>query len=212
MIDFTYWMLFLGAALALNLSPGPDLIYVISRTVAQGTKVGLASAAGLWTGAFIHVLAVAFGLSTILMTSAKAFTVIKYAGAVYLAYLGIQALRSRGTNFDLPLSKELKVTPAQAYRQGILVDVLNPKVAIFFMAFLPQFVRPDHGSPSIQLVGLGALVIFIAIPVESLFVVAASRTTGFFRQHPKTSIWLDRLLGSILVTLGVRLALLEQHQ
>lgn len=212
MTDFTYWMLFFSAALALNLSPGPDLIYVITRTVAQGTKVGLASAAGLWTGAFIHVLAVAFGLSTVLMTSVKAFTVIKYAGAVYLAYLGIQALRSRGTNFDLPSGKEPKVTPAQAYRQGILVDLLNPKVAIFFMAFLPQFVRPDHGNPSIQLAGLGALVIFVAVPVEFSFVVAASRTTGFFRQHPKTSAWLDRLLGSILVTLGVRLALLEQRQ
>jgi len=211
MTDFTYWMLFFGAAFALSISPGPDLIYIISRSIAHGTKIGLASAAGLWTGALIHVLGVAFGLSTILMASANAFTVIKYIGAAYLAYLGIQALRSRGVNFDLPLNKGPKLTPAQAYRQGILVDVLNPKVAIFFMAFLPQFVRPDHGNPSLQLVGLGALVIFVAIPVESLFVVAASRTSGFFRQHRKTSVWLDRLLGSILIALGVRLALFEQH-
>lgn len=212
MDDFTYWMLFLGAALALNISPGPDLIYVISRTIAQGTKVGLASAAGLWTGAFIHVIAVAFGLSTILMTSAKTFTAIKYVGAAYLAYLGVQALRSKGLNFAPPSSKEPNVTIAQAYRQGILVDVLNPKVAIFFMAFLPQFIRPDHGNPTIQLVGLGALVVLVAIPVESFFVVAASRTTCFFRQHPGTSVCLDRILGSILVTLGIRLALFEQEK
>jgi threonine/homoserine/homoserine lactone efflux protein len=173
--------------------------------------VGLASAAGLWTGAFIHVIAVAFGLSAILMTSAAAFTVVKYVGALYLAYLGIQALRSQGTTFELPSNKAPTVTPAQAFRQGILVDVLNPKVAIFFMAFLPQFVRPDHGNPSMQLVGLGALVIAVAIPVESFFVVAASRTTDFFRQHPRTSVWLDRALGSILITLGARLALFDQH-
>ncbi len=212
MTDFAYWTVFFAAALALNLSPGPDLIYVVSRTVAQGTKVGLASAAGLWTGAFVHVLAVAFGLSTILTTSAKAFAVVKYAGAVYLAYLGVQALRSRGVRFDLPASKEPRVTPAHAYRQGILVDLLNPKVAVFFMAFLPQFVRPGHGNPAMQLIGLGTLVILVAIPVESFCVVAAAHTTVFFRQHPRTAVALDRLLGSILVTLAGRLAFFEQQQ
>lgn len=212
MTELTYWTMFFGAALALSLSPGPDLIYVVSRSIAQGTKVGMASAAGLWIGAFVHVLAVAFGLSAILTTSAEAFTLVKYVGAVYLAYLGVQAFRSPGTKFDLSSERVPKVTAAQAFRQGILVDLLNPKVAIFFMAFLPQFVRPGHGDASLQLIGLGALVIAVAIPIESCFVLAASRTTGFFRQHPQTSVWLDRVLGSILVSLGVRLALFEQQQ
>ncbi|HPI91837.1 MAG TPA: LysE family translocator [Deltaproteobacteria bacterium] len=212
MNDPTYWMVFFGAALALNLSPGPDLIYVLSKTIAQGTKVGLASAAGVWTGAFVHALAAAFGLSAILMTSAEAFTVVKYAGAAYLIYLGIQALRSRGSSFDVSSNRAPDITPAQAFRQGVLVDVLNPKVAIFFMAFLPQFVRPDHGSPSMQLVGLGALIIVVAMPVETFFVVAASRTTRFFRQHASASMWLDRMLGTVLITLGVRLALFEQSR
>jgi threonine/homoserine/homoserine lactone efflux protein len=212
MTDLTYWMVFFGAALALNLSPGPDLIYVLSKTIAQGTKVGLSSAAGVWAGAFVHILAAAFGLSAILMASADAFTVVKYVGAAYLIYLGIQALRSRGARFDVSANKALKVTPAQAFRQGVLVDVLNPKVAIFFMAFLPQFVRPDHGNPSLQLVGLGTLIIVVAIPVETFFVIAASRTTRFFRQHPYASIGLDRMLGTILITLGIRLAFFEQRQ
>jgi threonine/homoserine/homoserine lactone efflux protein len=211
MSDLTYWMVFFGTALALTLSPGPDLLYVISRTIAQGTRVGLASAAGLWTGAFIHVLAVAFGLSALLTASAEAFAVVKYVGAAYLAYLGIAALRSGGKGFDLRDTKVPKVTPAQAFRQGVLVDLFNPKVAIFFMAFLPQFVRADHGSPSLQLVGLGALIIAVAIPVESSFVIAASRTTGFFRRNPRSSIWLDRAFGSILLSLGLRLALLERN-
>lgn len=212
MIDLNYWMVFFGAALALNLSPGPDLIYVLSKTVAQGTKVGLASAAGVWTGAFVHVLAAAFGLSAILMASAEAFTVVKHAGAAYLIYLGIQALRSRGTAIDASLNGTPAVSPAQAFRQGVLVDVLNPKVAVFFMAFLPQFVRPDHGNPSLQLVGLGALIIVVAIPIETLFVVAASRTTLFFRRHPGVSLWLDRMLGTVLITLGIRLAFSGHRQ
>jgi threonine/homoserine/homoserine lactone efflux protein len=210
--DLNYWAVFFGAALALCLSPGPDLLYVISQTIAQGTKVGLASASGLWAGALVHVIAVALGLSALLMASVVAFTVVKYTGAVYLMYLGIQALRSRGTSLDLPLNNGSKVSAAQAFRQGILVDVLNPKVAIFFMAFLPQFVRPDHGNQAMQLFGLGALVILVAIPVESFFVIAASRTTGFFRQNPKTSIWLERMLGTILISLGLRLVFSEHNQ
>ena len=146
------------------------------------------------------------------MASVAAFTFVKYIGAIYLIYLGIQSLRSRGTKLDLTKNKSPKVTFAQAFRQGILVDVLNPKVAIFFMAFLPQFVRPDHGNPSIQLFGLGALVILVAIPVDSFFVFAASWTKGLLRQNPKTSIWLERMLGTVLISLGLRLALSEHSQ
>ncbi|QEM67483.1 LysE family translocator [Geobacter sp. FeAm09] len=212
MNDLTFWLIFMGAALAICLSPGPDLIYIISRTIAQGTRVGLASAAGLWVGAFIHVFAAAFGLSAILMASAEAFAAVKYVGGAYLVYLGIQALRSPGSKFDLPAAGLPRATPGQAFRQGILVDLLNPKVAIFFMAFLPQFVRPGHGTPSLQLVGLGALVILVAMPIEALFVVAAARTSCFFREHPRTSVWLDRMLGTVLMTLGLRLAFFEQRQ
>jgi threonine/homoserine/homoserine lactone efflux protein len=204
--------MFLGAAVALCLSPGPDLLYVISRSVAQGTRVGLASAAGLWLGAFIHVLAVAFGLSALLLASATAFNAVKLLGAAYLAYLGVRSLISRSSSFALPEVQQARLSPAQAFRQGILIDLLNPKVAIFTMAFLPQFVRPGHGNPTLQLIMLGSIMIAIAIPIESFFVVAASRTTGFFREHPRTSLWLDRGLGTILISLGVRLALFEQRQ
>jgi threonine/homoserine/homoserine lactone efflux protein len=108
MTDPTYWLVFFTAALALNISPGPDLIYILSRTIAQGAKVGLASAAGVCTGAFVHVLAAAFGLSAILATSAFAFMVVKYVGAAYLIYLGIQALRSKGTKLDLSTNHAIK--------------------------------------------------------------------------------------------------------
>jgi len=212
MTELHYWLVFFTAAVALNVSPGPDLIYILSRTIAQGVKVGLASAAGVCSGAIFHVLAAAFGLSAILAASATAFTVVKYVGAAYLTYLGVQALKSKGSTLEFTPQKEsVTVTPWQAFRQGVLVDVLNPKAAIFFMAFLPQFVRPEHGNSSIQLVVLGLLVILVAIIIESLFVLAAARSTHFFRRNPKASAWLDRILGTIFVSLGIRLALTEHR-
>lgn len=212
MIDLTYWLVFLSAAVALNVSPGPDLIYILSRSVAHGRKVGLASAAGVCTGAFVHVLAVSVGLSAVLATSATAFTIVKYLGAAYLIYLGIKSLRSAGASFGSTAEARSSVSAWQAFRQGVLIDVLNPKVAIFFMAFLPQFVRQGHGSETSQLIFLGTLVICVAIVVEACFVLAASRATNFFRSNPTASIWLDRILGSVLIALGIRLALSEQRR
>ena len=211
MTELSYWLVFFAAAFTLSISPGPDLMYVLSRTVTQGTKVGLASAAGVSAGAFVHVIAAAFGLSALLAASAAAFTVVKFAGAGYLLYLGIQALRSRGAMVAASERHAAAVTSWQAFRQGVLVDVLNPKVALFFMAFLPQFVRPGHGSTAMQLLLLGVLVIGVAILVDASFVLIAARATGYFRRHPKTSVWLDRLLGTIFIGLGVRLALTQQH-
>jgi RhtB (resistance to homoserine/threonine) family protein len=210
MVDSTYWLVFFSAALALNLSPGPDLVYILGRTVAQGRRIGLASSAGVCTGAFVHVVAAALGLSALLATSALAFNVVKYLGAAYLIYLGIKAFRSAGTTFEANDVAKPAVSAWSAFRQGVLVDVLNPKVAVFFMAFLPQFVRPESGNITMQLLLLGTLIIAVAIVVESVFVLAAARTTGFFRTHPRASVWLDRMLGSVLIGLGVRLALADQ--
>ena len=212
MVDLTYWLVFFSAALALNLSPGPDLIYILSRSIAHGSRVGLASSAGVCTGAFVHVLAASVGLSAILTTSATAFTLVKYVGAVYLIYLGFKSLRSAGAIFGSTRDTETNVSLWRAFRQGVLIDVLNPKVAVFFIAFLPQFVRTGHGSEALQLVMLGTLVICVAIVVEACFVLSASQTTNFFRANPRASVWLDRILGSILIGLGIRLALSEQHR
>lgn len=187
------------------------MIYIISRTIAHGRRVGLASAAGVCTGALFHVFAAAAGISAILATSPIAFNVAKYVGAAYLLFLGGQSFRSKGMVVDEPSSSAIiqKVSPFRAYGQGVLIDALNPKVAIFFMAFLPQFVRPEFGNVTMQLVGLGMLVILVAIVVESGFVLTAAYSTTFFRRHPATSAWLDRALGGILVVLAIRLALAE---
>ena len=205
----SYWLLFLSAAVAINIAPGPDLIYIISKTIAQGRKIGFASSLGVCTGALVHVFAAGLGLSAILATSALAFSIVKYIGAAYLVYLGIKSLMSKGTTFDTADKKESNDTPWEAFRQGALVDILNPKVAIFFMAFLPQFIRPELGHTSVQLIGLGFLVILVAIVIEFLIVLTAAQTTNFFRKNRQFSVWLDRVLGTVLIGLAIRLALTE---
>lgn len=206
-------MVFFSAALALNLSPGPDLLYVFSRTLSGGRRIGIISACGVCSGALVHVVFAALGISAILATSALAFTVVKYVGAaylLYLLYLGFQALRSAGAGGTLMPKAVPQATAWKAYRQGVLVDLLNPKAAIFFMAFLPQFVRPEHGAVPLQLLVLGVLVVVVAIVVECALVLLAARATTALRSNPAVSQWLDRALGSILIGLGIRLGLSER--
>ncbi|WP_020590259.1 LysE family translocator [Desulfobacter curvatus] len=205
----SYWLVFFTTVFVINISPGPDVIYIVSRTIAQGRKVGIASSLGIWSGALVHVAAAALGLSAVLAASATAFAIVKYIGAAYLVYLGIRSLMSDGETFNMHESTEDKTTVWKAFRQGVLVDILNPKVAIFFMAFLPQFIRPELGHHSAQIAVLGFLVILVAVPIEFFFVITADRTTSFFRKNRRCSFWLERISGSILVSLGIRLAFTE---
>lgn len=181
-------------------------MYILVRTVAHGRRVGLASAWGVCTGALVHVTAAALGISAVLATSATAFRAVKYAGAAYLVYLGIKTWRSRHLAAVSESPATSAITPWRAFAQGVLVDVLNPKVAIFFMAFLPQFVRPALGHVTQQLFVLGLTVVAVAVVVESSFALAAGRANRFVRRHPAWSVWMDRVVGSVLVALGLRLA------
>jgi threonine/homoserine/homoserine lactone efflux protein len=207
MIDhWQAWLLFLSAVLALNISPGPDMIYILSRTIAHGRRVGFACSFGVCTGALVHITAAALGLSAILAASATAFGVVKWIGAAYLVYLGARALLSAGKTFAFDGSGVPKVTPLAAYRQGVMVDVLNPKAAIFFMAFLPQFVDRAKGHIPVQIFILGLLVIGVAILWEAILVIGASRLTAALRRRPNVGKWLDRTFGGLMIGLGLRLA------
>lgn len=210
MSDPAFWLVFFSAALALNLSPGPDLLFILSRTLSGGRRIGIASACGVCSGALVHVAAAALGISAILATSALAFAVVKYVGAAYLLYLGIQALRSAGAGAALDLRAAPRISAWRAYRQGILVDILNPKAAIFFMAFLPQFIRPGQGAVAVQLLFLGALVVLVAIIVECAMVLLAARASSALRGNLRLNQWLNRFLGSVLIGLGIRLGFAER--
>jgi len=207
MYDLNHWLIFLTAALALNLSPGPDIAYIVSNTVARGKRHGFAASFGVCSGSVVHVLAAAFGLSAILAASALAFSAIKWVGAAYLIYLGLKALLSAGSQFAIDATSRRRSSAFAIYRQGFMIDVLNPKVAVFFMAFLPQFANPALGHVPAQLVLHGALIIAVALVVEAGIVLIAARFTDALRRHPRIGLWLDRALGTVLIGLGLRLAL-----
>ncbi len=211
MDSYSYWLLFLSAAIAINITPGPDMIYILSRTVTQGRKIGIASSLGVCSGSLIHIFAAAFGLSAILATSAMAFAIVKYVGAAYLIYLGVKALRSKRISFVIPVELKEHSSFWKAFRQGAMIDLLNPKVAIFFMSFLPQFVRQELGSEPAQILILGFLVNLIGMVIEFVLVLIAARTTTFFRNNSQFSTLLDRILGSMFICLGIRLAFIENH-
>lgn len=170
MPDLATLLLFAGSVATLVLIPGPNLVYIVTRSVEAGRKAGLASILGIETGTMIHVTAAAFGLSALLASSAVAFEIVKYVGVAYLVYLGVRALRAGK-------APEAQIAPAgmgRTFAEGVLVNVLNPKVSLFFLAFLPQFVDPEKGSAATQILVLGLVFIAIAATLDLLFVLAAN--------------------------------------
>jgi threonine/homoserine/homoserine lactone efflux protein len=207
MFDYSlaHWATFVTAAVLLNLSPGPDMAFILGQTAKRGVQSGFSAMFGIWTGAFIHVIFAALGLSAILATSAVAFSAVKWIGAAYLIWLGIQALRSKGTN----MSVNSQLSPKglmKIFKQGVLVAVLNPKVAIFFLAFLPQFVEAGAGPVSAQLFLHGSLIIVVAALVEPPLILIGGKLTGYLSNNKQVSQWMDRGLGALFVGLGIKLA------
>jgi len=207
MFNYTliHWTTFLTAAVLLNLSPGPDMAFILGQTARKGRQGGFAAMFGIWSGTFLHVLMAAVGLSIILATSAIAFSIVKWAGALYLIWLGIRALFSRSSSFPSGgNTKELSMNAI--YWQGIMVSTLNPKVAIFFLSFLPQFVVEGAGPVSAQLFLHGILIIVVASLIEPLLVFTGSKLAEVLRNNQKVGLWMDRALGALFITLGIRLA------
>jgi len=209
--DTTHWLTFLVAALLLNLSPGPDIAFIVGHTLKNGRRAGLAAMLGIWLGASAHVVFAVVGLSAILMTSATAFTVLKYIGAAYLVWLGIQAIRgAAGASQALAGKSPAETSHVRIFRQGFLIDLLNPKVAVFFLAFLPQFVVAGAGPVSLQLFVHGGLIIVVAALIEPPLVIIGDRMARGLRHNTRLLSWLDRGLGAILIALGLRLAVAER--
>ena len=203
--DFAHWAAFFAAALVLNLAPGPDIAFILGQTARGGRRAGFAAMFGIWTGAGGHVLMAALGLSAVLAASATAFTAVKWIGAGYLIWLGLNALLRPGGGFGTSGAVALQ-SRGRIYRQGVLVALLNPKVAIFFLAFLPQFVVPGAGPVPAQLFLHGMLIIAVAALVEPPLVMLGARLARGIQARPGIGVWLDRTLGVLLVGLGVKLA------
>jgi threonine/homoserine/homoserine lactone efflux protein len=204
MPDLHTLALFLSAGLALNLTPGPDMLYVATRSTGEGRAAGLVSALGIATGCLFHISALALGLSAVLATVPALYDAVRYLGAAYLCYLGLRALLSP-SQLDLAGRLEPKRL-GTIFRQGVLTNVLNPKVALFFLALLPQFVDPARGSPAQQIVILGLLFNATGTIVNALVAIGASRATTWIRSKPRSLALAQRATGAIFIGLGLRLA------
>ncbi|MCK0752881.1 MULTISPECIES: LysE family translocator [Chromohalobacter] len=207
MFDYSlvHWLAFLSAAVLLNLSPGPDIAFMLGQTLRSGRRHGFAAMLGGWSGTALHVVMAAAGLSAILATSAVAFSVIKWVGAVYLIWLGVKMLLSKGDSF-ISNGGGRDAKAQSAYWQGVLVSALNPKVAVFFLAFLPQFVVEGAGPVGAQLFLHGSLIIVVAAFIEPLLVMMGAKLGAFLKASPRVGMWMDRGLGAMFVALGARLA------
>jgi threonine/homoserine/homoserine lactone efflux protein len=200
------FLLFVVSGVLLNVTPGPDMLYIIGRSTTQDWRAGAAAALGIGAGCLVHITAAALGLSAVLAASATAFAVLKIAGAIYLAYVGISLILSSRS----PAKAASAVVPAPAtlravFVQGFFTNVLNPKVALFFLAFLPQFIDPDAPNKPLAFIFLGAVFNFNGT-LWNLFVAwfAARVSAGIDRS--RLAVWFNRCIGSFFVFLGVRLA------
>jgi threonine/homoserine/homoserine lactone efflux protein len=208
MFDPAKFALFVGVSWALIISPGPDMIYVITRGMVHGRRAGILSAIGVVCGILVHTTAAAFGLTLILQTSAFAFLFVKFTGAIYLIYLGLKAWRDREA-FHLPRSSS-PANPGSLFWQGVLSNVLNPKIAIFFLAFLPQFVDQGSTSVTLQMILLGITFAIFGL-CFLLFIGYSSGSIGrWLNSRPRYAQFFQRLAGGILIGLGIRLAVTEK--
>jgi threonine/homoserine/homoserine lactone efflux protein len=203
-------VLFVAVSLAVIVAPGPDNIYVVTRGVAQGREVVLASAWGMCSGLLFHTTLAALGLSAVLARSAAAFSVVKYAGAAYLIYLGVSALLSK-EEFVPSAGEETAARLERFFLKGLTMNLLNPKVAVFFLAFLPQFVNPGTSDVALQLVALGMIFALLSVLVFSTFALFSGLLGDRLSSNPRYASALRWLTGCVLISLGLRLALSGRH-
>jgi threonine/homoserine/homoserine lactone efflux protein len=206
MFGTQHLVLFMVSGILLNLTPGQDTLYIVGRSVSQGQRAGFLSVLGIVAGCAVHTVAAAFGLSALLATSAHAFTVVKIAGAVYLGYLGIRMMFER---VEATIADFVHESDWTIFRAGLLTNLLNPKVALFFLAFLPQFVAPDASSRILAFLFLGGVFIFNGTIWCVILVWCAAAMSRRLRQRGSSGLILKKATGALFVGLGLRLAVSE---
>jgi threonine/homoserine/homoserine lactone efflux protein len=207
--NFASLGLFMAAALVLLITPGPAVLYIVARSIDQGRRAGLVSMLGVHAGTLVHVAAAAAGLSALLAASAMAFSVVKYLGAAYLIFLGVRRLLDRTTSVTSPRPQRRHLR--RAFLDGVVVNVLNPKTALFFLAFLPQFVMTARGDAGAQILGLGLLFVGLGVITDGLYAVGAGTAAHWLRGNPqfvRSERWVS---GSMYIGLGVAAALSSTH-
>ena len=208
MIDLATLTAYVLIVLGFVFIPGPATLLTVARATASGSRVGIATGAGIAMGDLIHTITAIIGISAVIAASATLFSAIKYLGAAYLLYLGIRALIERA---PVELASGVPALSAgAAFRQGLLTEVLNPKTALFFLAFLPQFVRPENGAVSLQMAVLGGIFILLGLVSTVAFALGAGRLGQFLRRRPAVLKWQGKVVGGIYCALGIRLAMQQR--
>ena len=203
--DLTLWGLFVAASVVLLLTPGPAVLYIVARSVSQGRTAGLVSVLGIHLGTIVHITAAAVGLSALVLSSALAFAIVKYLGAAYLIWIGIRTLMAKDPD---PAAPAVPAGPLhRAFRDGFLVNLFNPKTAIFFLAFLPQFVDPARGGLHWQILILGLTFMGLGIVTDGMFALAAGAAGDFLRRNRRFLRMQRWFAGTSFIGLGVTAAL-----
>lgn len=208
MIDSATLLTYVAIVLGFVFIPGPATLLTVARASTSGTKVGIATGTGVAAGDLIHTLMAVVGISAVIATSAVLFTIVKYAGAAYLVYLGIRAVFAGAPTGEA--RGMAAVSTNQAFQQAIVAEVLNPKTALFFLAFLPQFVNPAHGSVALQLTILGALFVLLGLCSTAVFALTAGRLGRVLSRSQTVLKWQGKVVGGLYCALGVRLAMQER--
>jgi len=208
MFDLSTLGTFVAVVLGLFLIPGPAVLLVLTRTVQGGRKVGIVTGLGIATGDFFHTLCASIGLSALLMTSALTFDAVKFVGAAYLVYLGIRALRAKqpSAHSSAAAPATATITATQAFFQAIPTEVLNPKTALFFLAFLPQFVHLGHGSTFIQFAVLGLIFVTLSVLYTTLIVLTIRPLGRLVKRMTWLSRWQNKITGVLFISLGLKVA------
>ncbi len=208
MISFTALLCLLGASIALTVAPGPDNLFVLTQGISRGRKAAVVTAWGMCSGITVHTLAAALGISAVFYSSAVAFQIVKYAGAAYLLYLAFRALREHKTTLG---GKTRDPQPGIAYyRRGFIMNVLNPKVALFFLAFLPQFTTPDASNVALQMIVLGVVFMLQAVVIFTAIALFSGSLGNYLIQNPQVARYFAWLSSGIFASLGIRLALVRR--
>jgi threonine/homoserine/homoserine lactone efflux protein len=206
MPDASTFLLFAAASLAFLAIPGPSVFYIVTRSLAQGRRAGVTSMLGVQTGGLVHVVAAAFGVSALIASSATAFTIVKYAGAAYLILLGLRKLLSRGEEDVEEPEPRGTASGSRVFWQGAVVNILNPKTALFFLAFLPQFVDPSAGPVAPQMLVLGTLLVGLGVLSDGTYALVAAGAGNKLRSAARTRRRLEKISGGVFVALGLAAA------
>lgn len=203
-MEFLSVMAFLGAAVLLTLMPGPDNLFVLAQSIAKGKNAGIATSLGLCTGLLVHIAAATVGLSALVYQSSFAFALVKYAGAAYLLFLAYKSFRDKGSSFELKGDKSLN--SKALYKRGVIMNVLNPKVSLFFLALFPQFINYSAGNVPVQMLIFGLIFLIQALAIFSLVSVFAGKVGAFLQKSTSMSKRINQIQGALFTFIALNIA------